>query len=123
MQALKDNQALPVPLGCYGVSRIAKKSIFTGTNNFMSDTITNSRLNKYFVFVQSGVDQLLNDAGLTEQAFLTISEEGMMAVSVILNVYCPWDVMNYMLELRNPESQTGQLLEKHQRQCHHTFLY
>ena len=34
----------------------------------MSDTITNSRLNEYFGFVQSEVDQLLKDADLTEQA-------------------------------------------------------
>lgn len=47
MQALKDNQALQfaVVTGCL---KIAKESIFTGTNNFVSDTITNSRLNEYF---------------------------------------------------------------------------
>mgnify|MGYP000179322011 CR=1 FL=1 len=44
MQALKDNQALcfAVITGCL---KIAKESIFTGTNNFISDTITDSRLN------------------------------------------------------------------------------
>ena len=67
MQALKDNQSLSfaVVTGCL---KIAKESIFTGTNNFISDTITNSRLNEYFGFVQSEVDQLLKDAGLTERA-------------------------------------------------------
>ena len=67
MQALKDNQALrfAVVTGCL---KIAKESIFTGTNNFVSDTITNSRLNEYFGFVQSEVDQLLKDADLTKQA-------------------------------------------------------
>ena len=67
MQALKDNQALrfAVVTGCL---KIAKESIFTGTNNFVSDTITNSRLSEYFGFVQSEVDQLLKDADLTEQA-------------------------------------------------------
>lgn len=41
MQALKDNQALrfAVITGCL---KIAKESIFTGANNFVSDTITNS---------------------------------------------------------------------------------
>ena len=45
MQALKDNPALrfAVVTGCL---KIAKESIFTGTNNFVSDTITNSRLNE-----------------------------------------------------------------------------
>ena len=67
MQALKDNQALQfaVVTGCL---KIAKESIFTGTNNFVSDTITNSRLNEYFGFVQSEVDLLLKDADLTTQA-------------------------------------------------------
>ena len=39
----------------------AKESIYTGTNNFVSDTITNFRLNEYFGFVQKEVDQLLKD--------------------------------------------------------------
>ena len=67
MQALKDNQALQfaVVTGCL---KIAKESIFTGTNNFVSDTITNSRLNEYFGFVQSEVDLLLKDADLTAQS-------------------------------------------------------
>lgn len=54
MQALKDNRALhfAVITGCL---KIAKESIFTGTNNFVSDTITDSRLNEYFGFVQEEV--------------------------------------------------------------------
>ena len=58
MQALKDNQALcfAVITGCL---KIAKESIFTGTNNFISDTLTDSILNEYFGFVQSEVDQIL----------------------------------------------------------------
>ncbi|MFR2088625.1 MAG: AAA family ATPase [Faecalibacterium sp.] len=53
---------------CYGLLKRRKESIFTGTNNFVSDTITNSRLNEYFGFVQSEVDSLLKDADLTTQA-------------------------------------------------------
>ena len=46
MLALKDNTSLcfAVITGCL---KIAKESIFTGTNNFVSDTITDSRLNEY----------------------------------------------------------------------------
>ena len=67
MQALKDNQALcfAVITGCL---KIAKESIFTGTNNFISDTITDSRLNEYFGFVQSEVDQILKDADVLDKA-------------------------------------------------------
>ncbi len=46
----------------------AKESIYTGTNNFVSDTITNFRLNEYFGFVQKEVDQLLKDTDLMKWA-------------------------------------------------------
>ena len=61
MQALKDNQCikLAVITGCL---KIAKESIFTGTNNFVSNTITSSRLNEYYGFVQNEVDRILEDA-------------------------------------------------------------
>ena len=51
MQALKDNQALRFAV--VTVSEDCKESIFIGTNKFVSDTITNSRLNEYFGFAQS----------------------------------------------------------------------
>ena len=104
MQALKDNQALQfaVVTGCL---KIAKESIFTGTNNFVSDTITNSRLNEYFGFVQSEVDLLLKDADLTSQAE-NIKKWYDGYHFGAFDVYCPWDVMNYMLELqRNPKAK------------------
>ena len=104
LQALKDNQALQfaVVTGCL---KIAKESIFTGTNNFVSDTITNSRLNEYFGFVQSEVDQLLKDACVTEQAdSIRRWYDGYHFGD--FDVYCPWDVMNYMLELqRDPKAK------------------
>ena len=104
MQALKDNQALrfAVVTGCL---KIAKESIFTGTNNFVSDTITNSRLNEYFGFVQSEVDQLLMDADLTEQAEnIKKWYDGYHFGD--FDVYCPWDVMNHMQELqRDPKAR------------------
>ena len=104
MQALKDNQALrfAVITGCL---KIAKESIFTGTNNFVSDTITNSRLNEYFGFMQSEVDQLLMDTDLTEHAdSIKKWYDGYHFGN--FDIYCPWDVMNYVLELqRNPKAR------------------
>ena len=67
MQAMKDNSALQLAV-ITGCLRIAKESIFTGTNNFVSDTITSSRLNEYFGFTQAEVDKLLEDTGLTDHA-------------------------------------------------------
>ena len=98
MQALKDNQALcfAVITGCL---KIAKESIFTGTNNFISDTITDSRLNEYFGFVQSEVDQILKDADVLDKAE-SIREWYDGYHFGDFDVYCPWDVMNYLLELQ-----------------------
>lgn len=59
--SLKDNSSLcfAVVTGCL---KIAKESIFTGTNNFVSDTITDSRLNEYFGFTQNDVNQILKES-------------------------------------------------------------
>lgn len=43
------------------MSESCKESIFTGTNNFVSDTISSTRLNEYFGFTQREVDQILED--------------------------------------------------------------
>ena len=103
MQALKDNQSLlfAVITGCL---KIAKESIFTGTNNFVSDTITDSRLNEYFGFVQDEVNQIVEDAGVLEQADVIKKwYDGYHFGD--FDVYCPWDVMNYILELQhNPKA-------------------
>ena len=104
MQALKDNQSLRFAI-ITGCLKIAKESIFTGTNNFVSDTITNSRLNEYFGFVQREVDQLLQDADLMERAD-SMKEWYDGYHFGDFDVYCPWDVMNYLLELQhNPKAK------------------
>ena len=102
--ALKDNSALrfAVITGCL---RIAKESIFTGTNNFVSDTISSSHLNEYFGFTQADVDQILQDADLTEHADAVKAwYDGYHFGD--LDVYCPWDVMNYLRDLqRDPKAK------------------
>ena len=104
MQALKDNDALrfAVVTGCL---RIAKESIFTGTNNFVSDTISSSHLNEYFGFTQTDVDRLLKDTNCQEHADdIKNWYDGYHFGD--LDVYCPWDVMNYLRDLqRNPKAK------------------
>mgnify|MGYP000069636059 CR=1 FL=1 len=51
-----------------GCLKVAKESIFTGTNNFVSDTISSTRLNEYFGFTQREVDQILEDIGASAYA-------------------------------------------------------
>ena len=102
--ALKDNDTLrfAVVTGCL---RIAKESIFTGTNNFVSDTISSSHLNEYFGFTQADVDQILKDADCQEHAAdIKNWYDGYHFGD--LDVYCPWDVMNYLRDLqRNPKAK------------------
>ena len=97
--SLKDNNTLrfAVITGCL---RIAKESIFTGTNNFVSDTISSSHLNEYFGFTQADVDQILKDADCQEYAAdMKNWYDGYHFGD--LDVYCPWDVMNYLRDLQN----------------------
>ncbi len=97
MQVVKDNDSLKfaVITGCL---RIAKESIFTGTNNFVSDTISDTRLNEYFGFTQREVDWLLRDTGLT--GFREVLKEWYDGYHFgDVDVYCPWDVMNYVERL------------------------
>ena len=102
--ALKDNNALrfAVITGCL---RIAKESIFTGTNNFVSDTISSSHLNESFGFTQADIDQILKDADCLEHAAdIKNWYDGYHFGD--LDVYCPWDVMNYLRDLqRNPKAK------------------
>ena len=97
--ALKDNTALKfaVVTGCL---KIAKESIFTGTNNFVSDTIVSSRLNEYYGFTQEDVEKLLTAAGIPEQAEnIKNWYDGYHFGE--FDVYCPWDVMNYLRDLQH----------------------
>ena len=97
--ALKDNSLLKfaVITGCL---KIAKESIFTGTNNLVSDTISSTRYNEYYGFTQQDVDKLLADAGMEEKADL-IKEWYDGYNFGEFEVYCPWDVMNYLRDLQN----------------------
>ncbi len=97
MQAVKDNGSLnfAVITGCL---RIAKESIFTGTNNFVSDTISDTRLNEYFGFTQEEVDRILSDAGLIAHTeVLKAWYDGYRFGD--FDIYCPWDVMNHVERL------------------------
>lgn len=98
---LKDNASLQfaVLTGCL---KIAKESIFTGTNNFVSDTITSSHLNEYFGFTQKDVDSLLEVMQAAEQAENVRKWYDGYHFGEF-DVYCPWDVMNYLRDLQRDD--------------------
>lgn len=103
MQVVKDNESLKfaVVTGCL---RLAKESIFTGTNNFVPDTISDAGLNEYFGFTQKEVDLILEDTGLT--GYASIIKEWYDGYHFgNFDVYCPWDVMNHVERLMlNPKA-------------------
>ncbi len=104
LTALKDNSNLKFAI-ITGCLKISKESIFTGTNNFVSDTISSTRLNEYFGFTQKDVETILEDANITDQA-QNIKKwyDGYQFGD--FDVYCPWDVMNYIRDLlKNPQAR------------------
>ena len=109
--ALKDNTSLQfsVVTGCL---RIAKESVFTGTNNFVTDSITDSRYNEFFGFTQAEVDQILEDADAGKHAeSVKYWYDGYHFGNV--DVYCPWDLINYLCDLqRNPEAKPDSYWKK-----------
>lgn len=104
MQALEDNDNLQLAV-ITGCLRIAKESIFTGTNNLVSDTITKTRYDEFFGFTQAEVARILKDADAENYAEKIKNwYDGYYFGEC--DVYCPWDVMNYLRELQhNPEAR------------------
>ena len=98
-RALKSNDSLhfAVLTGCL---RIAKESIFTGLNNFKILSITNQQYDEHFGFTDREVRAMLADYGL-EDKYDRVKEwyDGYRFGNT--EVYCPWDVINYVDLLRS----------------------
>lgn len=83
-----------------GCLRIAKESIFTGTNNFVSDTISGERFNEYFGFTENEVVRLLEDTGFQNHSGeIKQWYDGYRFGTV--GIYCPWDVLNHINALQD----------------------
>ena len=91
--ALKTNPDLyfAVLTGCL---RISKESIFTGLNNLKVLTLTDVRFDEYFGFTDTEVKDMLEYYGLSGH-YAEVKEwyDGYRFGNV--EVYCPWDVINY----------------------------
>lgn len=104
---LKDNRSLhfAVITGCL---KIAKESIFTDTNNFVSDTILSPRLSESFGFTKKDVEKMLKDADMEDELpAIKAWYDGYHFGSA--DIFCPWDVINYLRDLqygvtRSPKS-------------------
>lgn len=102
-RALKSNEFLQfaVLTGCL---RIAKESVFTGLNNFKIYSISNVRFDEYFGFSDGEVRGMLEYYGLGEYAGVVREWYDGYRIGKE-EVYCPWDVINYIDLLRaDPEA-------------------
>ena len=97
-QALKTNDYLQFAI-LTGCLRISKESIFTGLNNFKVLSIMDARFDEQFGFTDSEVEELLAAYNL-DLHFTEIKEwyDGYHFGNA--DVYCPWDVINYVDLLR-----------------------
>ncbi|MBQ9539250.1 MAG: AAA family ATPase [Treponema sp.] len=97
--SLKDNEFLEfaVVTGCL---RVAKESIFTGTNNFTSYSVLDRRFSEYFGFTEEEVDKMLGAANL-KGASDVIRQWYDGYVFGTSHVYCPWDVISFLSDLKS----------------------
>ena len=97
-QALKTNEYLQfaVLTGCL---RISKESIFTGLNNFKILSIADARFDEQFGFTDDEVRLLLSNYGLSSH-IEEVKEwyDGYHFGNA--DVYCPWDVINHVDNLK-----------------------
>ncbi|MCD7761594.1 MAG: ATP-binding protein [Lachnospiraceae bacterium] len=95
--ALKTNDSLyfAVMTGCL---RVAKESIFTGLNNLSALSITTVRFDEYFGFTDEEVREILDYYNIGDK-YDTVKEwyDGYRFGN--MDVYCPWDVIQYCYEL------------------------
>ncbi len=97
-----DNLEFAVLTGCL---RVSKESIFTGLNNFKILSITDSRFDEQFGFTDVEVKNILNDFQI-EDKFNEVKEwyDGYHFGNV--DIYCPWDVINYVdLVINDPNAK------------------
>ncbi len=102
-KALKDNPYIKMAV-LTGCLRIAEESIFTGLNNLAIKTIVDTDYDECFGFTLDEMDKLLTDTGLTQKQPV-FKEWYYGYVFGNREVYCPWDVLNYVDALqKNPNA-------------------
>lgn len=76
------------------------QSIFTGTNNLVTDTISGERFSEYFGFTEAEVLKILDDTEFDEHADeIRTWYDGYHFGKT--DIYCPWDVLNHINKLQD----------------------
>ncbi len=93
-QALKTNSSLRMAV-LTGCLRITKESIFTGLNNMNIFSVTDPRFSQWFGFTAGEIREMLDYYGFADKSE-DIREwyDGYRFGST--DIYCPWDVINYV---------------------------
>lgn len=101
-KALKDNPYIKMAV-LTGCLRIAEESIFTGLNNLSVKSITDTDYDECFGFTDEEMNQLLSDTELMgNRSIFKEWYDGYIFGNT--EVYCPWDVLNYVDALqKNPK--------------------
>ncbi len=95
---LKTNDSLKFAV-LTGCMRISKESIFTGLNNLKVLSVAEAQFDEYFGFTDREVREMLDYYGFSDR-YNEVKEwyDGYQFGNV--EVYCPWDVINYCDALR-----------------------
>ncbi len=93
-QALKTNSSLRMAV-LTGCLRITKESIFTGLNNMNIFSVTDPRFSQWFGFTAGEIREMLDYYGFADKSEdLREWYDGYRFGST--DIYCPWDVINYV---------------------------
>lgn len=98
-EVLKTNPNLyfAVLTGCL---RISKESIFTGINNFKVHSIADTSYDEYFGFTDKEIKEILSYYDIeTQYDVIKDWYDGYKFGKE--NIYCPWDVINYIADYLN----------------------
>ena len=93
-KALKSNEDLQMGI-VTGCLRIAKESIFTGLNNFQTESIIDGAFEEFFGFTDEEINDLLSYYDMTDKkSDIKSWYDGYLFGDK--EVYCPWDVISYV---------------------------
>ena len=88
-----------------GITRVSKESVFSDLNNLNVVTTTSEEYESSFGFTEEEVFHTLETMGMSQEKQLVKSwYDGYHFGD--FDVYCPWDVMNYIRDLKiDPSSR------------------
>ncbi|MCR5814413.1 MAG: ATP-binding protein [Desulfovibrio sp.] len=97
--ALKTNASLKfaVLTGCI---RIARENIFTGLNNFVCYSVSDTEYADMFGFTEAEVDRILADAKLSDKKPEFKEWYDGYRFGTNTEIYCPWDILTHLARLQ-----------------------